>query len=247
MIKIEDFYVRGLSEVPETRRSFNSTKSGDSNCVNLVKREPGLYILTESTTIGPKDLSLMEKLEVSGDSHAKMNRFIEAYLTLTMPRRVWVDFDTYRLGCDNIQPDDIEYFSDSTMHTLGKTSTDNIFSLFDEYTCAESVIVFEKCLNQYKANPSEDLFLKMKSSLPEGFLQARRMKINYQALRHIYFDRRKHRQPEFREFCDWIEGLPYSELIIKEKEDEIPALKAKISELEAILAEKRVHGFNNFI
>lgn len=214
-IKIEKVSVRGLSEIPETRRSFNSQDKGDSFSLSNTYCPNGEnWVSNEETKLGPKDLNLMKKLEVGGDSHAKMNRFIEVYLTLTLPRRVWVDFDTYRIGRDDIQPDDIEYFSDSTMHTLGKTKLEDLNTIFDEYTPIDSISIFSLALQQYQQHPSEDLFMKMKSALPEGFLQARRMKINYQALRHLYFDRKNHRQPEFREFCKWIETLPYAKELI---------------------------------
>lgn len=127
-IKIEKVSVRGLSEIPETRRSFNSQDKGDSDITVECLYNDGDDGCSqyEYTSLGPKDLGLMKKLEIGGDSHAKMNRFIEVYLTLTLPRRVWVDFDTYRIGRDDIQPDDIEYFSDSTMHTLGKTKLEDL-------------------------------------------------------------------------------------------------------------------------
>lgn len=218
MIKIEKVSVRGLSEIPETRRSFSSQSKSDSEVFSKLSIIDGTVLSEEATIIGEKDLALMKKLEIGGDSHAKMNRFIEVYLTLTLPRRVWVDFDTYRLGVDNIQPDDIEYFSDSTMHTLHKTKLQDVPTLFDEYTPTESIAAFEQALIAYNSAPCEANFLKMKSALTEGFYQTRRMKINYQALRHIYFDRKNHRQPEFKVFCKWIESLPYAaELILSVK------------------------------
>ena len=39
--------------------------------------------------------------------------------------------------------------------------------------------------------------------------------VSYQTLRRIYFQRRKHRHPDWQVFCNWIETLPYAnELII---------------------------------
>lgn len=243
-IKIENVNIRGLSEIPETRRSFNSQDKSDSEIDAQSKMVNGTYLQSEVTIIGPKDLNLMKKLEIGGDSHAKMNRFIEVYLTLTLPRRVWVDFDTYRIGRDDIKPDDIEYFSDSTMHTLGKTKLEELDTIFDEYTPIDSISVFSLVLQQYQHQPSEELFMKMKSALPEGFLQARRMKINYQALRHLYFDRKNHRQPEFREFCKWIETLPYAkELILWKK----PIVEELWEEWLGIVGDTSVLEFKNFL
>lgn len=37
--------------------------------------------------------------------------------------------------------------------------------------------------------------------------------LNYEVLANIYKSRRNHKLDEWHTFCDWIEGLPYSELI----------------------------------
>ena len=38
--------------------------------------------------------------------------------------------------------------------------------------------------------------------------------LNYEVLANIYRQRKNHKLDEWREFCKWIESLPYSELII---------------------------------
>ncbi len=60
---------------------------------------------------------------------------------------------------------------------------------------------------------SEDELVKMKSELKEGTMQKRIVMLSYQTLRRIYIQRRKHRLPHWREFCAWIETLPYSWMI----------------------------------
>lgn len=37
---------------------------------------------------------------------------------------------------------------------------------------------------------------------------------SYQTLRRIYYQRRTHRLPEFEQFCDWIETLPFAQELI---------------------------------
>ena len=37
---------------------------------------------------------------------------------------------------------------------------------------------------------------------------------SYQALRRIYHQRRSHRHPDWKIFCDWIEALPYAHELI---------------------------------
>ena len=184
---VKNLEIRGFNRVVNFRRSFNSQEKSDSF------RE----------VIGPKDLEVLRTLVQRGDSHAKVMRFVVVYFDLTLPRRVWVDFDTYRYG--------VEKMSDSTMHTI--TKRELTIDDFDEHTVLEVIYLVNDYIKMYKENPSEDAFLRLKSILPEGFLQTRTVMANYQSLRHIYKDRFNHRQPEFREFCRWIETLPYSILI----------------------------------
>lgn len=59
---------------------------------------------------------------------------------------------------------------------------------------------------------------KIKSELKEGYEQERIQMFSYQTLRRIYFQRKTHRLPEWRFFCDWIKQLPFAnELILIER------------------------------
>ena len=51
--------------------------------------------------------------------------------------------------------------------------------------------------------------------LPSSYNQKRTVMLNYEVLANIYKSRRTHKLDEWREFCKWIEGLPYSELITR--------------------------------
>lgn len=72
-------------------------------------------------------------------------------------------------------------------------------------------------LNYYR-----DLYLQTKDKtywwqmiqlLPSSYNQKRTIMMNYEVLAGIYDKRRHHKLDEWREFCDWIEKLPYSEII----------------------------------
>ena len=52
--------------------------------------------------------------------------------------------------------------------------------------------------------------------LPSSYNQQRTVMLNYEVLANIYKSRRNHKLDEWHTLCDWIEGLPYSELIIGE-------------------------------
>ena len=49
--------------------------------------------------------------------------------------------------------------------------------------------------------------------LPSSYNQKRTVMLNYEVLANIYKSRRMHKLDEWHYFCDWIESLPYSELI----------------------------------
>ena len=72
-------------------------------------------------------------------------------------------------------------------------------------------------LNQYR-----EKYLKTKDKLywwqmiqllPSSYNQKRTVMLNYEVLANIYKSRKDHKLDEWREFCDWIKELPYSELI----------------------------------
>lgn len=50
--------------------------------------------------------------------------------------------------------------------------------------------------------------------LPSSYNQTRNVMLNYEALANIYKSRKDHKLDEWREFCKWIESLPYSELVV---------------------------------
>lgn len=52
--------------------------------------------------------------------------------------------------------------------------------------------------------------------LPSSYNQRRTIMLNYEVLANIYKSRRNHKLDEWRAFCEWIENLPYSELITGE-------------------------------
>ena len=61
---------------------------------------------------------------------------------------------------------------------------------------------------------SEDELIEMKENLKEGHMQKRVWMFSYQTLRRIYFQRRNHRLPQWRKFCEWIETLPFAKEFI---------------------------------
>ena len=61
---------------------------------------------------------------------------------------------------------------------------------------------------------SEDELVNFKEHLGEGHMQKRVWMFSYQTLRRIYLQRKDHRLPQWRMFCDWIKTLPFSDEFI---------------------------------
>ena len=59
----------------------------------------------------------------------------------------------------------------------------------------------------------KDIWWQMIQLLPSSYNQTRNVMLNYEVLANIYKSRKDHKLNEWVEFCKWIEGLPYSELI----------------------------------
>ena len=53
--------------------------------------------------------------------------------------------------------------------------------------------------------------------LPNSYNQRRTVMLNYEVLANIYKSRRNHKLDEWHTFCDWIDTLPYSELITEKE------------------------------
>ena len=73
---------------------------------------------------------------------------------------------------------------------------------------------------RYLETQNKQYWWQMIQLLPSSYNQRRTVMLNYEVLANIYKARKNHKLDEWRMFCEWIEGLPYSELITgKEKED----------------------------
>lgn len=61
---------------------------------------------------------------------------------------------------------------------------------------------------------SENELIELKEHLEEGHMQKRVWMFSYQTLRRIYFQRKDHRLPQWKKFCEWIETLPFAKEFI---------------------------------
>lgn len=193
--------------------------------------------------IGSNDLDLMKRLTKAGTDHRKFMRMIAVYADITAPLYWWKEFDTYKVGtvansCSTMHKIAAKEFemSDFSCEHMKPTSIKIMHDIID-------------ILNKYRAdynNPEaeklgvkKDYWWQMIQLLPSSYNQRRTVMLNYEVLANIYKSRKNHKLDEWRVhetpeehkfrnkdfssgmwgFCDWIESLPYSELITKKGEN----------------------------
>ena len=70
---------------------------------------------------------------------------------------------------------------------------------------------------QYLETKNKNDWWQMIQLLPSSYNQKRTLLVNYEVLSNIYHQRKGHRLDEWKTFCEWIEGLPMSEIITGEE------------------------------
>ena len=174
--------------------------------------------------IGPNDRDLMVRLRNAGTDHRKFMRMIVVYLDITAPLYWWKEFDTYKVGT--------VANSCSTMHKIHAKEFDvNDFShehveelTGDDYNMSYDFLLRTvDILNYYRKKFLETgdkvYWWQLIQLLPSSYNQKRTVLLNYEVLANIYKSRRNHKLDEWHTFCDWIETLPYSELITWKEEN----------------------------
>ena len=168
--------------------------------------------------IGDNDHTLMMKLAKAGSVHAKYRRMITVTVDITAPLYWWKEFDTYKVGT--------VANSCSTMHKitskpieLDDFSLDNFF-IDDDYNEISLEDMFinvvadcEMLRRKYLATGDKRYWKGLIQLLPTSYNQKRTILLNYEVLVGMYRDRKNHKLDEWHTFCDWIESLPYSEII----------------------------------
>ena len=216
MIKIENTDVYGWeAAIRGARNPMNSWAKSDSLWTNgyvdndhVTVQSAGDY---DEYQIGPADQILLRNLANAGPDHGKFLRMITVSLDITAPLYWWKEFDTYKVGT--------VANSCSTMHKIhAKEFTLDDFS--HEHLTPLALSTLEKVvdmLNNYRADftltKSKDDWWQMIQLLPTSYNQRRTVLLNYQVLKSMYHARKHHKLDEWRTFCEFIETLPYSELI----------------------------------
>lgn len=182
--------------------------------------------------LGEADHGLMQQLSDAGTDHRKYMRMMPVYARITAPLYWWKEFDTYKVGTVSN--------SCSTMHKIhSKEFTLDDFSCehldLDNYDLLKKTIVRLNCYRdiyinggiveypdcgrqtfESKSKKIKKIWWQMIQLLPSSYNQTRNIMMNYEVLANIYRSRRCHKLDCWIEFCDFVETLPYSELITGE-------------------------------
>lgn len=176
-----------------------------------------------------KDIVRGSKLSHASDhgnpAHGQYLTGIRVSFDLTCSNKMWVEAERYRF---------LEFVSSqSTMHRITRF---DLRAQCNQYVDPRIIDIVERKIQGYldfiktteareelngeteevlaRRGLAKDLYLQILYSLPSGFELTARMTTNYRCLKNIYIQRKDHRLPEWREFCKWIETLPYAKELI---------------------------------
>lgn len=232
MLRIENTEVLGWeAAIRGMRNPKNSWEKSDSE----FHREPKHYFDEKDMpctdlrrfVLGPDDLDLMKRLRNAGTDHRKFMRMIAVYVDITAPLYWWKEFDTYKVGtvansCSTMHKIAAKEFTledFSCEHLSIRQSVDILKETIDALNVFRNVYLNGGLL-KYETGEfatfqpkDKEIWWQMIQLLPSSYNQRRTLMLNYEVLANIYKSRRNHKLDEWHTLCDWIESLPYSELV----------------------------------
>jgi len=170
----------------------------------------------EAPAIGREDMRLALKLIKAGPVHRKFLRQIIVAWDLTLPRMIWTEWDTYKVG--------VVRNSCSTMHKLGSRDLGpEDFEGYEEELDRPQLDFVNRLAAEHRMDGSAESLHRLKLRLPESYLQRATCTFSYEVAMRMHDDRKGHRMPEWsgdRGICWWIERLPYMDLFLGAVEEE---------------------------
>ena len=176
--------------------------------------------LTDELTNGIKSLAQSKQ----GQGHDQWLTGVIVQFDLTISNKMWVEMERYHF---------VDFVSSqSTMHKISKFDLETAYNPYVDpeivSIMTQKVIDYNnvcEALEMFDSNPmsTEDIdtlvelktekYLEILYSNAAGCNITAGLTTNYRQLKTIYSQRKNHRLPEWREFCEWIETLPDSFLI----------------------------------
>ena len=151
--------------------------------------------------------SLIKAVENDNAAHGQFLSGILVSFDLTFSVKAWTELERYKF-CTFVS-------SMSSMHRISKF---DLSSCFDSHVDPRCKKIVGQLINEYNgesdAEKKKEKYLNLLYSYPTGLKLTARLTTNYRCLRNIYKQRKNHRLPEWRLFCDWLEALPYAKEFI---------------------------------
>ena len=237
MLKIERTEVVGLEAairemhyaIAPCEKSDGGFGCGNNNEYFCDNCSSSFHCTSLDTTynIGPNDFALIRCLRNSDADYRKFLRTITVYVDITAPLYWWMGFDVPTAGMT------------TNLDGIMRRITDKEFTLSD-FSCEyldqtafvqRSAKTLEKVigdLNYYREyyislaeqhvcgsdKRANEILWQMIQLLPSSYNQKKMVMLNYEILMDLYESHQTNKFDEWSTFCNWIEVLPYSELII---------------------------------
>lgn len=158
----------------------------------------------------------------AGSGHDQFMTGIIVQFDLTFSNKAWVEAERYKF---------LNFISSqSTMHRITKFDLDEAYMSYVDDRIIEIMKEKVKAYNDLQAemtnmknegkdvkdimNQLNEMYLEILYSNPAGFRLTAKMSTNYRCLKTMYHQRKDHRLPEWKAFCEWVKTLPHSEFIV---------------------------------
>ncbi len=139
----------------------------------------------------------------TGTGHDQFLTGIVVQFNLTLTVKAWVEAERYNY-LDFVS-------SQSTMHRISKF---DVGKQCIGYVTQNTIDEVTRLLEIYNETPTAENYLYLLYNVPVGFRLTARMTTNYRQLKTIYQQRKTHKLPEWRAFCEWCETLPYFKEVV---------------------------------
>lgn len=143
-----------------------------------------------------------------GEGHDNFLNGIIVQFDLCATNKFWTEFQRYHFF-DFIS-------SQSTMHRICRFDLDKAYI---DFVDKRIIDIMKEKVNEYNSlkDKSTDLakrkYLEILYSNPSGFKLTAGITTNYRQLKTMYKQRKNHKLPEWRVFCEFIKSLPFSDWI----------------------------------
>lgn len=195
-------------EVDDFECVKNCKVFGLYDSVRRAKFPMAVDVETLTTELTPGIVALAKSKK--GEGHDNWLNGVVVQFDLTFSNKAWVEMERYHF---------IDFVSSqSTIHRITKF---NLSDTYNNYVDQRIIEIMKEKVQEYNSLSDEnsvyeeraEKYLEILYSNPAGFMITAGMTTNYRQLKTIYAQRNAHRLPEWRNFCKWIETLPYSEWI----------------------------------